>query len=82
VLTALAWPQLQGRCGRAAAAVPARPARPAALAVFTLAYGLAGLGYIVTATFLPVIARQALPGGRSGWTCSGRCSAWPWPSAR
>ncbi len=30
--------------------------------LFTLAYGLAGLGYIVTATFLPVIARQALPG--------------------
>jgi predicted MFS family arabinose efflux permease len=28
-----------------------------------LGYGLAGLGYIVTATFLPVIARQALPGG-------------------
>jgi len=31
-------------------------------ALFTLAYGLSGLGYIVTATFLPVIARQALPG--------------------
>jgi len=30
--------------------------------VLALAYGLAGLGYIVTATFLPVIARQALPG--------------------
>lgn len=33
--------------------------------LLTLAYGLAGFGYIVTATFLPVIARAALPG--SGW---------------
>jgi predicted MFS family arabinose efflux permease len=34
-------------------------------------YGLAGFGYIITATFLPVIAREALPG-----------SSWPdlfWP---
>jgi MFS family permease len=34
-------------------------------------YGLAGFGYIITATFLPLIARQALPG-----------SSWPdlfWP---
>jgi MFS family permease len=37
----------------------------------TIGYGIAGFGYIITATFLPVIARQALPG-----------SAWPdffWP---
>lgn len=33
--------------------------------LLTLAYGLAGFGYIITATFLPVIARSALPG--SGW---------------
>ena len=38
---------------------------PSEMAVLTLAYGLAGFGYIVTATFLPVIARAALPG--SAW---------------
>ncbi len=61
-LAVLAWPQLQGTVE------PAEPPRGAAaptgtaLAAFTLAYGLAGFGYIVTATFLPVIARQVLPG--------------------
>ncbi|MDB5525520.1 MAG: transporter [Rhizobium sp.] len=33
--------------------------------ILALAYGLAGFGYIITATFLPVIAKEAL--GESGW---------------
>jgi len=63
VLTALAWPQLRGTVVVAATA-PQAPAaaQVGAIATIALAYGLAGFGYIVTATFLPVIARQALPG--------------------
>lgn len=43
------------------AAVVAAPEGPADRLLLTLAYSLAGLGYIVTATYLPVIARGALP---------------------
>jgi MFS family permease len=44
-------------------AVPLREhAGAGEMGLLTLAYGLAGIGYIITATFLPVIARQALPG--------------------
>ncbi|MGY0195846.1 YbfB/YjiJ family MFS transporter [Leptothrix sp. BB-4] len=63
LLMALAWPRLHGSVGvTGGAAQPDGPLRRPALAAFALAYGLAGFGYIVTATFLPVIARQALPG--------------------
>lgn len=63
VLTALAWPQLQGVVQLSAERPSAQDHPPrSTIAAFTLAYGLAGFGYIVTATFLPVIARQALPG--------------------
>jgi hypothetical protein len=62
-LTALAWPQLQGAVKLTAGRVGHHNGVPrSTIAAFTLAYGLAGFGYIVTATFLPVIARQALPG--------------------
>ncbi|HEY0883867.1 MAG TPA: YbfB/YjiJ family MFS transporter [Ramlibacter sp.] len=72
-LSALAWPGFAAD-GEEAAAVPARTAAPGARAdapgavevwLLALAYGLAGFGYIITATFLPVIARQAIPG--SAW---------------
>lgn len=53
-----------GAAGTPGAAAPAVRAGPGAMALLTLAYGLAGIGYIVTATFLPVIARQALPASR------------------
>lgn len=70
VLSALVWRVLDpasvqpaaAASSAAAASGPAPAAGRTELALLALAYGLAGLGYIVTATFLPVIARQALPG--------------------
>ncbi len=82
LLCALVWrvfvplaPADGAGAGATAAAAAAHLPAPTPLlerSLLALAYGLAGLGYIVTATFLPVIARAALPPG----------SVWPdlfWP---
>jgi Uncharacterised MFS-type transporter YbfB len=70
VLTAAAWRAFGRGASSSSGGAPAAAAPPAPLdgrevGVLAFAYGLAGFGYIVTATFLPVIARQALPG--SAW---------------
>lgn len=87
VLAVLVWPTFgedrQEKCAptlhaagaakfAAGANASAAPDQPRADAFWlVLLYGVPGFGYIITATFLPVIARHALPG-----------SAWPdlfWP---
>jgi MFS family permease len=71
VLTVLVWPIFRPDHALPIPAAAAQTGTGAPtgftveIAMLAIAYGLAGFGYIITATFLPVIARQALPG--SAW---------------
>jgi predicted MFS family arabinose efflux permease len=70
ILTALVWSAFSGTATAASTPIAAtHDLEPTQVTRqtrgLTLAYALAGFGYIITATFLPVIARQALPG--SNW---------------
>jgi MFS family permease len=68
LLSLLIWAHFSPVAGAAGnARVPVSPAPPQpglslSKLVFALAYGLSGFGYIISATFLPVIARGVLPG--------------------
>ena len=66
VLAGLAAAPAMAAGGQAPHATPPQAAAPALASVapwpLVLIYGLAGLGYIVTATYLPVLVGAALPG--------------------
>lgn len=76
LLSAAVWSTIEPEARSHVVSAPAvsgtTPGLDVPTTAVTLAYGLAGFGYIITATFLPVIARKVLPAG----------SVWPdlfWP---
>jgi predicted MFS family arabinose efflux permease len=69
--TALLWNFVDGETVVPAAAAPAAQARAGSFWPLVLCYGIYGYGYIIPATFLPVMAREVIADpGLFGW-------AWP-----
>jgi len=88
VLALLAWPAL-GRPAPAPAktATHAAPAVPMAPASLLLIYGLAGFGYIITATYLPLLMRGGALSPLQAWAVFGlaaapSCFFWHWLHGR
>lgn len=88
VLALLAWPAL-GRPvpAPAKAATHAAPAVPMAPASLLLIYGLAGFGYIITATYLPLLMRGGALSPLQAWAVFGlaaapSCFFWHWLHGR
>ncbi|KES20974.1 MULTISPECIES: YbfB/YjiJ family MFS transporter [unclassified Pseudomonas] len=88
VLALLAWPAL-GRPAPAPAktATHAAPAVPIAPASLLLIYGLAGFGYIITATYLPLLMRGGALSPLQAWAVFGlaaapSCFFWHWLHGR
>jgi len=73
VATLVVWPRVSSgtRPVGASSAAPAPTGRTSGYWTSVVCYGLYGLGYIIPATFLPVMARQAMGGG-AGFE-------WVWP---
>ncbi len=72
-LSAAAWPGLsrQASMPRRAAAASPQAGLPRGMAALSLHYGIFGVGYIIPATFLPVMAKEVFPDPAVfGW-------AWP-----
>ncbi|NTX88826.1 YbfB/YjiJ family MFS transporter [Pseudomonas sp. UMC631] len=88
VLALLAWPALSRPAPAPVKTAPhVAPAVPMAPASLLLIYGLAGFGYIITATYLPLLMRGGALSPLQAWAVFGlaaapSCFFWHWLHGR